>query len=127
MSTEQKFIAGWLIIISMTYAFCGYYFTKTYQPLIEPVTYSGFILGDVLGFVINIAIWIINVITGLLSVMFFTLPESPAWLTIILNIFFIPINIIWFLNIYPYIKEFLDLLVEYAKALAQWADAIIPF
>lgn len=126
MDIPIKFIIGWLLIVSVTYSVSGWVYNETYGDItpMTPVNVGNDInFLNTLGYLWNGVVWLINSIISVLSVMFFALPDVPWQITAVLNVFFIPLNIVWFIGIYPYIRDFLRLIVEGIKAVGE----IIPF
>lgn len=126
MDIPIKFIYGWLIVIIVTYAVAGYIYSTEYSSITYDAPDEDIDL-SIFDVVANAIIWFGNAMISIFKVFFFVLPEMPWQVTTVMNLIFVPTNIVWFLGIYPFLKDFGHLILESGKTVAEWLDAIIPF
>jgi len=134
MDIPIRFIVIWTIVMTCTYTMSAYLYSEPNQSItgFGGQDYSNFsandtdiketvdknadwweILGDGLG-----KLW--DGFVVLLEIVTFRVPHMPTVVTAGLNVIFVPLNIAYLIGIYPYIKEFVGLIVRII-------DAIIPF
>jgi len=126
MDVPLKFVYGWLVMIIVIYSISGYiYNTESETPAIDTEKYDADL--NVIDIVAGAVTWFIDTLIALFSVLFFAIPNIPIEATIVLNIIFQPLNIIWIIAIYPFIKDLAHLVIESGKTVIELIDAIIPF
>lgn len=126
MDIPIKFIWAWLFIIIITYAVTGYVYSTTIEgsPEMEIEETGDLSLIDIVAGAVK---WFVNTLTALFRVFFFALPEMPIIVSLVINLIIQPINIIWLMGIYPFIRDLAHLVIEAGKTVIELIDAIIPF
>ena len=124
-NVSPPFIVGFIIILISVYTVTGIIYVsseelpESYEQFLSPKSETLTDLGGV-GDIIHYSGKMVDTINIFFDLITFNIPKMPNVVRIVLNCVFIPMIIIFIINVYPYIR---DLVEVFIKIL----DTIVPF
>ena len=122
---SPPFICGFIIIFICVYTVTGIIYVQSedvpqsYKQFLSPKSQTLIDLGGI-GDIIHYSGKMVDTINMFFDIVTFNIPKMPSIIRVVINCIFIPMIIIFVINIYPYIRDMVDILLKIL-------DTVIPF